>query len=77
MPFLYILYILIKKILKLLYLGLNRERAETSWGRTGKGPKPLAFHGNVGSGCQLISIETVKLASSQHRIGSLRASPFQ
>ena len=23
--------------------GPNRERAETSWGRTGKGPKPLAF----------------------------------
>ena len=23
--------------------GPNRERTETSWGRTGKGPKPLAF----------------------------------
>ena len=23
--------------------GPNRQRAETSWGRTGKGPKPLAF----------------------------------
>ena len=23
--------------------GPNQERAETSWGRTGKGPKPLAF----------------------------------
>ena len=33
MPFLYILYILIKKILKLLYLGLNRERAEISRAR--------------------------------------------
>ena len=38
MPFFYILYILIQKILKILYFW-----AKTSWGRTGKGPKPLAF----------------------------------
>ena len=25
----------------------NRERAETSWGRTGKGPKPLATNTKV------------------------------
>ena len=37
MPFFYILYILIKKILKILYWGRNLQ------GRTGKGPKPLAF----------------------------------
>ena len=35
MPFFYILYILIKKILKVLYWGRNLQ------GRTGKGPKPL------------------------------------
>ena len=35
MPFFYILYILIKKILKILYWGRNLQ------GRTGKGPKPL------------------------------------
>ena len=35
MSFFYILYILIKKILKILYWGRNLQ------GRTGKGPKPL------------------------------------
>ena len=35
MPFFYILYILIKKILKILYWGRNLQ------GRTGKGSKPL------------------------------------
>ena len=29
--------------------GPNRERAETSWGRTGKGPKPLAFTSSTSS----------------------------
>ena len=37
MSFFYILYILIKKILKILYWGRNLQ------GRTGTGPKPLAF----------------------------------
>ena len=36
--------------------GPNRERAETSWGRTGKGPKPLA---NLGA-CQSMPITSVR-----------------
>ena len=48
MPFFYILYILIKKILKILYWGRNLQGRtgkgpKPLGGRTGKGPKPLAF----------------------------------
>ena len=43
-----IFYTIYQENIEIFLLGLkppgpNRERAETSWGRTGKGPKPLAF----------------------------------